>query len=100
MGNMTIGEKIRSLREDKGMLLRELASFLEIGEAFLSKVERNQKSLKRSDIKKLSNLFNVDPRHLEKLWLANKVYDIIENEEQGLNALKEAEFQYKKANKK
>ena len=44
---MILGQKIKELRESSGMLQRELASKLEIGDGFLSKVENNQKTLKR-----------------------------------------------------
>lgn len=92
---MTIGQKIRQLREESGMRQRELAAKLDIGEGFLSKVENDQKPLKREDLTKLSKLFNVKHSDLETLWLANKVYDLIKNENQGLDALKVAEEQAK-----
>ena len=41
----------------------------------------------------LSLIFNVDLSELETLWLANKLYDLIKNENNGLNALKVAEEQ-------
>ena len=88
---MTIGQKIKKLREESGMLQRELAHALEIGEGFLSKVERNQKSLKRTDLAIISKLFNIDLDELESLWLGNKVYEILKDEEQGLAAMKIAE---------
>jgi transcriptional regulator with XRE-family HTH domain len=92
---MTIGQKIKQLREESGMKQRELAAKLDIGEGFLSKVENDQKPLKREDLKKLSKLFNVAHPDLETLWLANKVYDLIKDENQGLDALKVAEKQVK-----
>lgn len=99
---MKIGQRVRQLRETNGMLQRELATLLEIGEGFLSKVENNQKQLKRDDLKKLSKIFKVPVVELETLWLANKVYDLVKNETQGSNALKVAEKQlkYGKTNKK
>lgn len=93
--SMKIGEKIRQLRIEAGMKQRELAAKLDIGEGFLSKVENDQKLLKREDLKKLSKLFKVAHADLETLWLANKVYDLIKDENQGLNALKVAEDQAK-----
>ncbi|MBW6536771.1 MAG: helix-turn-helix domain-containing protein [Mariniphaga sp.] len=90
---MTIGKKIKELRESSGLLQRELAAKLNIGEGFLSKVENDQKLLKRDDLKILSNLFNVDLSELETLWLANKLYDLVKNENNGLSALKVAEEQ-------
>lgn len=90
---MTIGKRIKELRESSGLLQRELAAKLNIGEGFLSKVENDQKLLKRDDLMILSRLFNVDLSELETLWLANKLYDLIKNENNGLNALKVAEEQ-------
>ena len=90
---MTIGKRIKELRESSGLLQRELAAKLNIGEGFLSKVENDQKLLKRDDLMILSRIFNVDLSELETLWLANKLYDLIKNENNGLNALKVAEEQ-------
>lgn len=92
---MTIGQRIKQLREKSGMKQRELASKLDIGEGFLSKVENNQKLIKREDLKKISEFFNVKHSDLETLWLANKVYDLIKDENLGLQALKVAEEQAK-----
>lgn len=92
---MTIGQKIRQLREIHGMLQRELATKLEIGEGFLSKVENDLKQFKRDDLKKLSKIFKVPLNELETLWLANKVYDLVKDEGQGTEALKVAEEQLK-----
>lgn len=98
---MTIGTKIKALREAKGMLQRELAAQLEISEAYLSKVENNQKPLKRKDLSKISTIFNRELKELEKAWLASKLYESVKDEELGLDALKLAEEQmkYNKKNK-
>lgn len=90
---MTLGQKIKQLRESSGMLQRELASKLEIGDGFLSKVERDQKSLKRDDLKVVSLIFNYPFEQLEALWIGTKIYDMVKDEEESLNALKVAEEQ-------
>lgn len=90
---MTLGQKIRELRENAGLKQRELAYQLEIGEGFLSKIENDQKSLKRDDLSKLSELFKTPLDELNSLWLANKVYSIVRDEESALTALKVAEEQ-------
>lgn len=92
---MTLGQKIKELREEVGLKQRELASKLNIGEGFLSKVENNQKLLKRDDLKKLSEIFNIEQSELETLWLGTKVYDLIKNERCSLGAIKVAEEQVK-----
>ncbi len=97
---MTLGQKIRELRENAGLKQRELAYQLGIGEGFLSKVENNQKPLKRDDLTKLNKLFKTPIDELESLWLANKVYSIVRDEESALTALKVAEEQVKYKNLK
>ncbi len=97
---MTLGQKIRELREQAGLKQRELAYLLEIGEGFLSKVENDQKPLKRKDLTKLNELFKITIEELESLWLANKLYSIVRDEESALTALKVAEEQIKYKNLK
>lgn len=59
------------------MFQRELASKLEVGDGYLSKVERDQKILKREHLKTLCDIFNCSLKELEALWVATKVYDIV-----------------------
>lgn len=92
---MTLGQKIKELRESKGMYQRQLASILNIGDGFLSKVESNQKSLKREHLKTISKTFNFSLSELEALWIANKIYDLVKDEKEGLKALKVAEQETK-----
>ena len=92
---MTLGQKIKELRERTSLKQRELAYQLGIGEGFLSKVENDQKPLKREDLTKLSKLFKIPIEELESLWLANKLYSIVRNEVSGLKALKVTEEQMK-----
>ena len=92
---MTLGQKIKELRESTGMYQRQLAAILEIGDGYLSKVESDQKALKREYLKTISETFNSSFSELEALWIATKVYDIIKDEKEGLNALKVAEEQIK-----
>ena len=96
---MLFGNKIRALREQQGLVLRKVAAQLDIDTATLSKIELGSRQAKREHLKILSELYKINLQELEKLWLTDKVYDIIEDEEQGLNALKEAETEYKKLKK-
>lgn len=96
---MTIGLKIKSLREEAGMLQRELAYKLNVGDAFISKVERNQKVLKKEHLKTLSELFKISYSELETLWMASKVLYIVQGEEKAIDILKVAEKELKYGNK-
>ncbi len=88
---MTIGQKIRELREASGMFQRQLASILEMGDGFLSKVESDRKPLKREHLRTLSKTFDCSYSELEALWIATKIYDLVKDEDEALNALKVAE---------
>ena len=92
---MTLGQKIKELRESSGMFQRQLAAILEIGDGYLSKVESDQKAIKREHLKTISKTFNFSFEELEALWIATKIYYIVKNEKEGLNALKVAEEQIK-----
>ncbi len=92
---MTLGQKIKTLREEAGMLQRQLASILQIGDAYLSKVESDKKILKREHLRTLSKTFKYEYSELETLWIANKVIELVKDEKEGLGALKVAEPEIK-----
>jgi transcriptional regulator with XRE-family HTH domain len=94
------GNLIREKREEQEMLLRHLSAKLDIDVAVMSKIERGEKLAKREFIEPLSKIFNIDYDKLTALWLADQVYEIVENEEQGLSALKVAEKEIKYTTKK
>ncbi len=94
-GKMIFGNRIRELRESKGLLLRQLAAILEVDTATISKIERGERNMKREQVLKVSDLFNVDPKELLSLWLGEKIYKIVEEDELALNALKIAEQELK-----
>jgi HTH-type transcriptional regulator, competence development regulator len=87
------GEIIRQRREEKELLLRHVAAQLDIDTAMLSKVERGERNAKREHVVMLSKILDLDTKELLTLWLADRVYEVIEDEEVGLNALKVAEEQ-------
>ena len=59
---LTVGEKIRKYRIEKGMTQEELGKHLGVGKAAVQKYESNQvQNLKSAHIKKLCFLFNKIP---------------------------------------
>ena len=93
------GSLIRFKREEQEMLLRQLSAKLDMDTAMLSKIERGEKTAKREHIKRLAKLFKLDYNYLFSLWLADQVFQLVENEEQALKAIKIAEKELK-VNKK
>lgn len=65
----------------RGMLQRQLAAALEIDTPMYSKIERGERKAKRSQIPIMARLFEVDERELLTIWLADKVLDTVEGED-------------------
>ncbi len=97
---MFLGGRIKQLREEKGLLQRELAAYLQIDTPMFSKIERGERKAKREQVLVLAKLLMVAPEELLALWLAGKVYDVVKNEEVALKALSVTENEVKKSNKK
>ncbi len=51
----SLGEKIRTIRESKSLLLRQVAAHLEIDTALISKIERGERRLTREQVLNLLN---------------------------------------------
>ncbi len=96
---MIIGQKLRSLREEKGLLLRQVAASLEVDTAYISKMERGEKNIKKDYIIQLASLYDYDEAELTALWLADKVFDTVKDETTALQALDIAKEHLKDLNK-
>ena len=93
----TFGTKIRQRREEKNLLLRQVAAQMEMDTALLSKIERGDRNARRAQIEPLAAILELDPKELLTQWLADRVYQLIEDEDVGINALQEAETTYRKS---
>lgn len=86
---MAFGKRIKELRESKGLFLREIGAALELDNAFISKVENEERLLPRKHLEKLAKFLNVPLEELLVLWLSDKIKSIIEDEKEvGKQALK------------
>ena len=97
---MQFGERIKELRESQGLLQRQLAASLEIDTPMFSKIERGDRKAKREQVLKLAQLLNTKEEELLTIWLAEQVYQLVENEAQALQALKIAQEDINQANTK
>lgn len=94
-----IGSIIRTEREKRKLLLRQASALLEIDQAVLSKIERNERKATKEQIIKFSEKYELDKEKLIVLWLGEKIYKDIQNEDFALKALKVAEKKIKYGNK-
>lgn len=87
---MALGKYIRELRESKGLYLREVGAAIGLDNAFISKVENEDRLLPKKHLDRISDFLNVPINELIVLWLSDKIREIIkENEELGRKALQE-----------
>lgn len=85
---MLLGNKIKELRDKHDVLQRQLAAYLEIDTPMFSKIERGYRRAKRSQVILLAKYFHIDEKEMLSLWLADKVLDALEGEDElCLNAL-------------
>ena len=82
-----LGEKLKELREAKGLMQRQVAAELEVDTAYISKMESNEKPVNRSHLKKLAAFLDIGEKELHTLWIADKLYDIVKNEPESLQSI-------------
>lgn len=85
---MFLGKRIKEIREEKGLVQRQLAAELEIDTPMYSKIERGERRAKREQVIKLANLLHVEENELLTLWLAGQVYELVKDEDVAKDALK------------
>ena len=93
------GNKLKTLREGKQIPQRQLASTLEIDTATYCKIEKGDRRAKREQVAILADLLQTDTKELLRLWSADKVYDLIADEEEAtqiLNLVAENIVNYKR----
>lgn len=91
------GDKIRQLREQQNLLLRQVAPLLEIDSPQLSKIERGERMAKKELIPVFAKVFNINKDELQTLWLADQLFDVIQGEDMADEALKSVTNKIKKA---
>ena len=61
--------------------LFQLASALEIDTPMYSRIERGERKAKREQVVLLAKLLGANEKELLQLWLADKVYDVLAEED-------------------
>ena len=78
---MLFTEKIKELRIKNQMPQRQIAAALDIDTATYCKIERGERQDKKEQVVVLSEMFNVEMTELLTLWLADKVTDMVSDEQ-------------------
>ncbi|MCH5598654.1 helix-turn-helix domain-containing protein [Niabella ginsengisoli] len=91
----TVGQIIRAKRESLGLLLRQVASYLDIDQAILSKIERNERKPNKDNIIKLAEILKLDEEDLLVQFMSEKIAYEIADEAYANKVLKVAEQKVK-----
>ncbi len=91
-----LGDKIRELRTRQNLLLRQVASKLDVDTSIISKMERGERPIKKEQIAILADILKADKEELYTLWLADQVMDVIKDEPLADEALKSVSKKIKK----
>ncbi len=94
------GERIRELRAKQNLLLRQLASQLDVDASIISKVERGDRQLKKEQISLLAQVLKADVEELQTLWLADQIYDLIKDEKLANEAMQVVDMKINHKNRK
>lgn len=91
----SIGEKIRNLREERGLSLKMVATELKIDISLLSKLERGERPITKDQIIKLCDVFRIENKFLLIPYLSEIVYSEIEKADCAEEVLRIAEEKIK-----
>jgi transcriptional regulator with XRE-family HTH domain len=84
---MTFTERIRQLREQRQLPQRKVAEALDIDGATYCKIERGERKARKEHLSILADILHADREELLTLWLADRVYEIVGEEDEAGNVL-------------
>lgn len=91
----SFGERLRLLREDKGLTLRSVSESLKVDLSLLAKIERDERQPTKEIISQVARFFKVDSKELLHTFLSDQIAYKILDEEADVNVLKIAEEKVK-----
>ena len=70
---LPIGILFRQKREEKGLLIRQVAAVTELDQAIISRIENCDRLPTKEQLLKLAGLYNLDLKEIMSAWLAEKM---------------------------
>lgn len=87
----SFGNTIKTAREAKGLLLRQVAAALDIDQAIISKFERSERRPSKEQVEKFADFYELDRKALITAWLSDKIASVLHYEDNIEEILKVAE---------
>lgn len=78
---LLLPDLLRRYREKAGLPQRKVAAFLDIDTATYCKIENGKYSPSKDQIEKVAEILNCQFHELIKTWLADKIIQILEDDE-------------------
>ena len=78
---MRFGDKLKELRLSKKITQRQLATELNVAPSIYNRFEKNERRVKREMLPKLAAAFAISVDELNKFWIADQVYKLLEFED-------------------
>ncbi|GER58133.1 transcriptional regulator [Patiriisocius marinus] len=92
---MQLSELLKQKREKKQLLMREVASLVDVDTAIISKIEKGDRRPTKEQLLKYATALDIDYNKLLTLWYSDKIYHEIKEESLALKILKVAEKRIK-----
>lgn len=87
----TIGTTLKELREERGLLLREVGAKLSLDPTLLSKIEQGRRMPTKEQVKALGEFYKHQKNIIFIAWLSDKLFYEVQNEDLALQAMQAAE---------
>lgn len=87
MDNRNFHDTIRLRREELHLTQKELADAIGVDTPMYSRIERGSRPIKEEAISIIADLLKLDTTILHKLWLADKVLSVVNNEDDAADIL-------------
>lgn len=91
----TIGQILRNKRQTLGLLLRQVAAYVDIDPAILSKIERNERKPTKEMLQKLTEILKINKNELLIQFMSDRIAYEIAEEDFANRVLKVAEKKVK-----
>ena len=87
---LSLGSIFRRKREEKGLLVRQVAAVTEMDQAIISRIENGERLPTKDQLNKLAGLYGLEINEIYSDWLAEKMLRDYGNEPYASDAFREA----------
>ncbi len=83
----TLGNLLRELREQRNLLIREVAASISLDQTLLSKIERDERNPTQEQLNSFCKFYKESADEIETLWLSDKIMKELKDHKLAAKAL-------------